>query len=459
MFRLLSALLLLLAPALAQEEPAPLDLARVLELAAAAPSVQDAALQLEEAERSLHDSRRPLQASAELSSSGSLQVAGSPDLPGNGGTNRDASVGATISGNAALNVFRYGPAADATTRAGYAVQRAQLQLANARQQAQAQALSLFTTAVRDEQSLQLAESALELARMQLDAAEARFEAGAQSEAQLLQANIAVASAANDLAAARADAAATLTELGQLLGVPVAAVESALPYETFADLPQLPLMLDGEAADGRLEQRRDVQEAQLAVLEAQLELRAAAREDDPRLNLDADFSGRDGPFNVQAGVGFDTGSWNPSAAGSVSVGSGAGEGSSSSLRLSASLTVPLGSTGEGPEAAARRSLQRAQENLQRTRETARLQVEGARRRVSSALSQAQMSGDLVEQARLSLERSEAQFEGGLISIIELTQARRSFAEARLQAGRSLDNYLAALISLAGELAIDPTEVLP
>jgi len=163
--------------------------------------------------------------------------------------------------------------------------------------------------------------------------------------------------------------------------------------------------------------------------------------------------------VQAGVGFDTNSWNPSAAGSVSVSSGSAEGTSSNLRLSASLTLPLGSTGEGPDAAARRGHGRAQEAVEQARERAVLQVEGAQRRVSSALSQAQMSGDLVEQARLSLERSEAQYESGLISIIELVQARRSFAEARLQAGRSLDNYLAALLSLAGELAIDPTEVLP
>jgi len=162
--------------------------------------------------------------------------------------------------------------------------------------------------------------------------------------------------------------------------------------------------------------------------------------------------------VQVGVGFDTNSWNPSAAGSVSVGSGQ-EGSQSSLSLSASLTVPLGSTGEGPAASARRALERAQENLVRVRESATVQVEASLRRLSSAWAQAQMAGDLVKQARLSLERSEAQYESGVISIIELIQARRSFEEARLQAGRSLDNYLAALFSAASELAIDPTEVMP
>src|SRR5690625_4714531 len=472
MVRRLALLLALLLPcALAQNPAEPLTYRDVLRLVEQAPAVEDARRQLEEAEKNLAEARSPIQASAALSTSGSVRFAGGgPELPGaeqqSGGS--DASASATLSGNAALGVFPYGTAADAATRAEYAVQRAELQLADRVQQTRTEAVALFTTAVRNEQQLRLLEGAVELAELQLEATEARFAAGAESEAQVLQANIAVTSAANDLASSRGEATATLTDLGQLLGVPVAAVAPNPPYETLDDLPEPPLELDSAQllqpviasaarfAD-RLELRRDVQEAQLAVLEAQLDLRAAAREDEPRLDLDVDFTGRDGPTTVQVGVGFDTNSWNPSAAGSVSVGSGQ-EGSQSSLSLSASLTVPLGSTGEGPAASARRALERAQENLVRVRESATVQVEASLRRPSSAWAQAQRACDLVKQARLSLERSEAQYESGVISIIELIQARRSFEEARLQAGRSLDNYLAALFSAASELAIDPTEVM-
>jgi outer membrane protein len=414
-----------------------------LALAAVGPSSQVAAAQLEIARQDLMVALSPVRASVGAAADGEL------DLSGDGG-----NLSARLSANAVFNVVPYGPSADAIVRARNRVERAQAELRTARDEAALQAAELFAAALRARQEVEVLASAVELADMEVGAAEARRQAGAASDAAVLRAQIELTAAGNDLAAAHRNATDKLADLSTSLGVWVTGVADEIPVASAEQALQL-LEIDPATAVSR---RNDLRAAEFDVAEAQLELAAAHRGAGPALDFGLSYSGSSGETSVQLGAGFDTGNFQPSLSTTVSLGPGSPSTSSGRLAVGVALSIPLDRGSEANVVTSEIGLEQAQTRLEQSSRAALIEIDGLRGGTGAAAAQAELADSLELQASSALEQARAQYDSGLISIIDLRQAELSLLQARIQAARARDSYLFATMHLALALALDPLEVL-
>lgn len=453
---LLSLALLLLAllalgeqPALAQGAHAePLTFSAALALAEQAPEIEAAAAELHRARLELEIARGPVSASVDLSADRTWNLAGGSSSASQAATNTF-----NASASASFNVVPYGSAADSITRAENAVTRAELSLQATRASVVTTTITQFTTAVRAAQQVAIAELNADLEQQRLAAVQVQRGAGGANDSQVLQAQIDVTTAGNDLADANRAAAAALSDLSSTLGVVVAAVGDSLPATMSVALPES----DSTA------QRQDVITGELAVAEATMALSSARRDALPTASLDATYNTAADGASFRLGAGFDTRSFQPSLSTSFGLtspaSSGAGGASSSRFGIAVGVSIPLDPTTGKSLEVEELALERAQVNLEQTRTAADAEITGLRRALKAAEEQLQLTQRLVEQTATALATATAQYELGLLSELELRSAEVSLLQAQLRSGQAQDSYLLSAVRLATALALDPLEVLP
>lgn len=367
---------------------------------------------------------------------------------------QSTSISGSVSANANLNVVPFGPRADAAERAANAVTRAENDLMTATWDSTLLVVRQYAAAVAAARGTSSAEANLALAEARLRATRQRLKAGAANDAEVLQAEIAVAQASNARATAQAEERAALTDLSITLGRTVEAVVDDLPRTASLDaLPQEELR--GE----RIAHRADVITAVLAVAEAESSLASAQREALPTASLDLSLRTSNGGTSLQLGAGFDTNSFQPSASASVNTGGSAGTGSSSTaFSVGLGVSMPLGGSSTNNIVAAEIRLNTARAQLERTLLSAQADIEARVRNLASANAQLELADRLAEQAQDSLAAARTRYDLGLISVLTLEENELALLDARDAARNARDNRLLAAMNLAVALSTDPLEVL-
>jgi outer membrane protein TolC len=293
------------------------------------------------------------------------------------------------------------------------------------------------------------QESLEIAQLRLQATLTRQAAGAANQSQVLQARINVTSAANDLSRGERDALTALTALSRTLGVAVTAVIGPAPSVT------LPDGLDVTASIGG---RTDVIAAGLDVHEAEIALAAARRNAGPTADARMSYSASFEEASAQLSATFDTRSFQPALAASISTSSRAGSGTSQTIRASLGVSIPIDPAGSTAVQAAEISLTQATSNLTRTIATAQIEVQNLQRSLASAQAQLELTQLLVTQSTTALKQARTRLDLGSISILELKESEIALLQAQLQLMRSADAHNSALLALAAALGLDLLELL-
>jgi cobalt-zinc-cadmium efflux system outer membrane protein len=159
----------------------------------------------------------------------------------------------------------------------------------------------YFEAVAAERFVTLADDTRTLATRARDAARARFTAGDGSQADVAQAELALAAVDDGLIAARGEAAATKAELNALLGQPVG---TPLTFGDDLAAGAIPT-LDAALADaGRANRELQVLDRRIAEQEARRNLASAQRKSDLTLGGAATFNAQpDFTFGWKANVGI------------------------------------------------------------------------------------------------------------------------------------------------------------
>ena len=380
---------------------------------------------------------------------------------------------------ATVNVVPFGPRFDNAQRARWGVLRAEAGLRDARAGALLDATGRYLSALRAAQTAALRRSEVEQAATTLEATRERLEAGAASDFEVAQAEVALSGARSNLAEAERSETQALSALSLTLGVPVAAVNEP-GEDTLGGGGEL-----GEARDAlqpagtglldpsadpltdsldSLLNRSDVQEARLNVLEQELTARATLRDNLPGGSLSLGYTRNVNTRALQAGVAYSTFgpdgyqpalsfSYDPNAQSLLDE----AEARASSVSVSLDVSVPLDIRLSAALRAARLNVEASRMQAERVLELARLEAAGAQDSVAAASSSLEVAGELLAQSRAALEAAQSRFELGLISPLELSQAQIDAAEAALTYARAEDALLTARLELARALALDPLEV--
>lgn len=354
-----------------------------------------------------------------------------------------------ITATANLNVVPYGDAADAALRAEWTVRQAGATLEATRADAVVDVATTYLEALRYSQEKKALEAAVGVAQTALEATRTRLEAGAANDADLLDAQIALSQAQNDLAVVALEEDQALAVLAQTLGVSVTAVAGEPPNVA---LPEL-----GDTT-ARIETRSDVVSARLEVQSAALERSAALRSVLPTGSVGLSYS----TTGVELGAGFSTESYQPSFEASYDpdgppgelMGEASGEGLSAQLSLSIPLDSSLGATLAVAETAAAN----AELVLGQTRAQARLELQAARSQLTTSRNSLAAARALVEQRRQSLDTTRTRLSLGLVPTFEVESAEAGLLGAQVQLDRLEDDVLLAQLILLQTLALNPMEVL-
>ncbi len=446
----LALALLLCTAALAQSPAQPLALESAIEAALDGPDVRLAQLQRAQAEAAA--------AIAGAAVSGSLRTgvqASWSNAPPEPGGSADLQ---PLSAQLTLNVVPRGPAFENAEGARAAAREATEALETAALQAAVRAAETWWTAERAHreaaQALARQETAartLEATRVQVQAGTAGAGAAADAELALLQARLEAAAAATDQAAA-------LTDLGQLIGVPVSAVaarEEDVPGTAAAWLAalQLPTEAGLRAAASTSDRVRNAERTLAEAVEATAR---AHRDAGPTASLSGDvsFSGEAGRASLAAG--FDTRSYQPSLELSVDPWTARADATSASLSLS--VTLPLGSARAAEVERADLAVALETERLASARAQAERELQAAGWAVEQAAGQLQLALDRLALRELQHQAVEVRAAAGSVSPLDLARSRRDLDDAGLALARSLDAARVAQAHLALALCQAPLAAL-
>ncbi len=475
-------LLTVMMPLLAGAQGAgdPLGFEEALALALESPTVALAETNLDFARRQLEVVASPL--SAQLSGGytrtrGALESPTFPEAEDLSTSGLDPLALTTT-----LNVVPFGPRYDSAQRARWGVLRAESALRDARTDALLDASNRFLAALRAAQTVALRRSEVEQAATTLEATRERLGAGAATDFEVAQAEVALSGARSDLAEAERSEVQALSSLSLTLGVSVAAVapgesavdgaegpEAQVQDETTqpAGEPNLsvdPLLDPSTDPTDFLLNRSDVQEARLNVLEQELTARATLRDNLPGGSLSLGYTRNVNTRALQVGAAYSTVgpdgyqpalsfSYDPNAQSLLDE----VEARSSSVSVSLDVSIPLDIRLSAALRAARLNVEASRMQAERVLELARLEAAGAQNNLAAASASLEVAGELLEQSRAALEAAQRRFELGLISPLELSQAQLDAAEAALTYARAEDALLTARLDLARALALDPMEV--
>ena len=402
-----------------------LSFAQAIAAAASSPAVKLAEGQLELA-------RQQLAAAAGLVSS-SLSTTYTQYAPAGAdqtAAQAAASSAATVTLAASLNVVPYGDVADGATRAKWALENAAAALQDAKVQSVLDAATQYLVALRYSQEKTALSAALGVAETALKATQTRLNAGAASSADVLNVQITLSQAQNN----------------------VAAVAGEPPVVTLPNLGD---------KDALLTKRSDVLGAQLAVQAAQQSANAATRSVLPSGGVSARYKTSELTF----GAGLSTQTYQPSVSLAYSPSSAnpaanptvAGT-ARTGLSAQLSLSIPLNSGSGATLAAANIGVQNAQQQLEQTQAQARLELQAAQNQLATARNSLQAARALVTQRRQALATTKTRLGLGLVAPYEVQSAEASLLDAQVQFARLQDNVLLAQLTLLRTLSLNPLEVL-
>jgi outer membrane protein TolC len=275
--------------ALAQVEP--LDFARAIDLAQSSPSVVLAQGQRDLAQKQLEVARGVFSGQF---TAGYTQTWGeaTTTLPTGDQETTSLDDGSlspfTLEGT--FNVVPLGPSADTIQKAQWSLEQAELSLRDAQATAIINTAQAYLTALRAAQEVALREFSVEVARQQLEANRVRRETGGATDQQVLQAEIELSQAQNDLAEAQRSNVQALASLSNTLGVAVSGVAGEVP--SVREVGDLDI-------EQRILERTDVREAVIAVQEAELSAASTTREYLPSGSLTMTLAATDEESRVAA----------------------------------------------------------------------------------------------------------------------------------------------------------------
>ena len=262
---------------------------------------------------------------------------------------------------------------------------------------------------------------------------------------MLDAQITLSEAQNDLAEVALERDQSLGALAQTLGVNVAAVSGEPPTVT---LPEL-----GDTA-ARLAGRSDVLSARLAVQAAQLSADAALREVLPSGGVSASY----GTSDVTLAAGLTTETYQPSLSvaydpdGTAAGATGATETTRKGLSAQLSVSIPLDSGSGAALAAAETGVQNAEQQLAQVQAQAGLELQAAQTQLTTAQNSLNAAQALVKQRQNSLETTRTRLGLGLVAPYEVQSAEASLLDAQVQFARLQDSVLLAQLNLLQILAL-------
>lgn len=430
-------------PAAAQGAPATVGFADALALARQGPDVALAELGLSQA--------RAARDATSSAASGTLQGGYSQRWTDASGYASRRSGLAPFTLNATLDVIPYGPAHDARASADRAVASAQLALQDAVAQASVSAAQAYLQALRAGERVQLDETAARQAQAALTHTQSLQTTGDATDDDVATAEVAVAQANTTLASDRLALQGALASLADVLGRPVSAVAGEPPPSRD---PQ------GDDSAG-LDRRSDVQQAGMALDASRQDYAAAVRQVLPTASASASLQGGDGSTTWNAGVAFDTGSFQPSLQAGVTPGGSTLTTSNAingtSFAIGVSVTIPL-DTGLGPALeSARLSVTAARQKLDRTRQQATLAIATARRTLRTGQLSLSLAASQRDLAAAQAAQASRRLGLGLIARPALDQANLAASQARLAWLSAQDAVLLERMALARALGLDPMEV--
>ncbi len=369
------------------------------------------------------------------------------------GGNGDGGGFDPLSLNATFDVVPLGPAWDASQSAVRSVEKAQLDVSDARAQATSAAATAYLTALRAQQQTALDVRAVALARQRQAHVEEQAANGDATDADVLAARLATTQAQTTAADDRLTLEGGLDDLAAVLGRQVDAVAGDAPA---------PVALRGEQdVAAAVNARSDVRVAELAAEAARASRAAAVRGVLPSAQVGARVGGGDGVSSWSAGVGYDTNSFQPSLSASYTPPSGGGGTSQApegtSFTLSLGVSVPLDTALSPALHATDVAVANASSRLEQTRAAAQRAIAAAERSLATRSASAALKHQQATQQTALAQQAAQRLDLGLIPAVDLEQARLDADQAALDAGSADDAVLLARVNLAIELGHDPMEV--
>jgi outer membrane protein TolC len=451
MVKLLFTLVLSLSALTLAQDAQPLGFSQALELSQRSPSVVLAQGQRDLAQKQLEVARGVLSGQFTAGYTQTWGEATSTLPTGEKETTSldDGSFDA-FSLSATLNVVPYGPNADTIQKALWSLEQAELTLRDAQATSLINTAQSYLTALRAAQEVGLKQFSVEVASQQLEANRVRREAGGATDQQVLQAEIALSQAQNDLSTAQRSNVQALASLSNQLGVAVEGVSGEAPSVA------LPESLDIER---QILERTDVKQAIIAVQEAELNAASTTRQYLPSGSLTMTLAATDEKKQLSASAGYDTKTFQPNASLSYdpSFERGVTGSSSSSFSINLGATVPIETSLVPALDAARLSIEQSQNQAQQTQELARLEITNAQRQLDAARAGLELSQQLVEQSQQTYGTTKERFDLGLIIKLDVLTADEALRESQLNLAKAQDSYLLALLHYLNSLAVNPLEV--
>lgn len=423
-----------------------LDYAELLSLVDDAPSVQVAVLALERAARQASATAVPI----DLVLSGGYDRRAGSLVPAEGAPEEDLGGGdvAPIGLTARVDPAVRGAGADELARAQASVAAARDDLDAARRTARIDAVEAFQAALRAQSAAALAEDEATLAALEADAVRQRRAAGAASELDVAEAELALARARQGRDAAQRQLRLAQRTLETVLGRPAPPPRGPLPAP-----PGLP-----ERSDAALDVRPDVRAAQRDVEEADRTAAASVRDVLPTLTVETGFTSGDADRSLSVGASIDSDRLAPSLNASFDPddgvqGVGPG-GSASRFEIGVRVEIPFSPALPDALAAVRAGQDQARVRRTSASDRARIAVDRAYADAEDAAERAELarrSAELEqENARIVRLRSVA----GAASDAAVRRAELESRRADLDADRAVDDLRLAVFRLLDALAVDP-----
>jgi len=400
-------------------------------------------------ERGLELARRTLEAAH---ASFTVDVSGGVRGSGGGTAEPGSASGIAVDPitlGATFNVVPVGPRATELERVRLALESAQRGVEDAYAETLLSATEGYLTALRAAQETRLARRRAEVARYALQGVRTRLRAGAAGESELLEAQLEFAQAESDRAEALQAEAEALGALALTLGTEVTAVAGSPPTGALPDAFDLA---------ARLERRSDVQDARLALREAELAEAEARFGALPSGTVSVGYARAAEGQGVQVSASLGTESGFQPALSASYLPSAEGMSDTGALTASLGLSISLDPAVPALLEAAALGVARARETLAQARALAGLEVSTRQHELAAAEAGLALSGRQLDLSEQLLEGVQTRFALGLVAPLELRRAELARLETQLTHVRAQDTALLARLRLARALALDLREVL-
>jgi outer membrane protein len=426
----------------------PLDFAKALELSLQSPSVVLAQGQVDLVQKQLEVAQGVISGQLTAGYTQSWGESASTVAGVEQTTSLDEGSFNAFNLSATFKVVPFGPSADSIQKAIWSVEQAQRNLRDAISEAIINTVQAFVNVLRSQESLELQMFATDLASQELEAAKVRQASGAITQQQLLQAEIALSQAQNNFSEAQRVLLQALAGLSNQLGVQVDSVMGDIPRGVLVELDR----------EEGLQQRSDIINAKVAVLEAELNAESTKRQYLPSGSLDLGYASNDNERQFSLTAGYDTQSYQPNLRLSYDPSFSQGQGgSSSSFSLTLSATIPIETSIFPALEAARLSIEQSQMQAERVEELAGLEIENVSRQLEAANANIALSQQILDQSQQTFDTAKERLELGVITQLDLLGAEKALLEAKLNFAKAKDQYLLSLLQYAQSLAVDLMEV--